>query len=201
VVKVIWHKAVSLPHTDGSIVFVRWRQCAPLYYTQFLLDSASQTAWRSVYCRFALLTAESPYFPMGHHSPFKIAHWRWGNLDPIQHMVPWSNSCPHPKRHLDRFTGFCRAHDGDRPTDRLTAHATASAPTGRIYIVLRCRQVLQVRQQSQCTLELNAEVLCSPDGQLHELASPLSRTVDLWQQQSQFWISSLTSILNFGHHP
>jgi len=29
VVKVIWHKAASPPHTEGSIVFARRRQCAP----------------------------------------------------------------------------------------------------------------------------------------------------------------------------
>ena len=29
VIKVIWHKAASPPHTDGSVVFFRWRQCAP----------------------------------------------------------------------------------------------------------------------------------------------------------------------------
>ena len=29
VVKVIWHKAASPPHTDGSVVFTEWRQCAP----------------------------------------------------------------------------------------------------------------------------------------------------------------------------
>ena len=29
VVKVIWHKSASPPHTDGSVVFARWRQCTP----------------------------------------------------------------------------------------------------------------------------------------------------------------------------
>ena len=29
VVKVIWHKAASPPHMDGSVVFLTWRQCAP----------------------------------------------------------------------------------------------------------------------------------------------------------------------------
>jgi len=29
VVKVIWHKAASPPHMDGSVVLFRWRQCAP----------------------------------------------------------------------------------------------------------------------------------------------------------------------------
>ena len=28
-VKVIWHKAASPPHMDRSVVFARWRQCAP----------------------------------------------------------------------------------------------------------------------------------------------------------------------------
>jgi len=27
--KVIWRKAASPPHTDGSVVFAGWRQCAP----------------------------------------------------------------------------------------------------------------------------------------------------------------------------
>jgi len=31
VVKVIWHKATSPPHMDGSVVFFRWCQCAPPY--------------------------------------------------------------------------------------------------------------------------------------------------------------------------
>ena len=29
VIKLIWHKAASSPHTAGSVVFARWRQCAP----------------------------------------------------------------------------------------------------------------------------------------------------------------------------
>jgi len=35
VVKVIWHKAASPPLTDGSIVFARYRQCAPLSITPY----------------------------------------------------------------------------------------------------------------------------------------------------------------------
>jgi len=29
VVRVIWHKAVSQTHMDGSVAFARWRQCTP----------------------------------------------------------------------------------------------------------------------------------------------------------------------------
>jgi len=51
VVKVIWHKAASLSHTDGSIVFARWRQWAPPHLIHGSLDpqvSVSQTASPSV---------------------------------------------------------------------------------------------------------------------------------------------------------
>jgi len=60
VVKVIWYKMASPPQTDGSIVFVRWRQCAhwggtlapPDEYdwtcTSFCTTSTTQTANRSV---------------------------------------------------------------------------------------------------------------------------------------------------------
>jgi len=39
-VKVIWHKAASPPHMDGSIVFARWRQYAPPSNTCFLGPTA-----------------------------------------------------------------------------------------------------------------------------------------------------------------
>jgi len=58
-VKLIWYKAASPPYMDGSVIFARWRQCAPPSNT-------------------------------------------------------------HPKRHLYRFSRFCRGHDCDRPTDRQT---------------------------------------------------------------------------------
>jgi len=61
VVKVIWHKAVSPPQTDGSVVFARWHQCAlhggtlapPGEYDWICAsfgppESTTQTAFRSV---------------------------------------------------------------------------------------------------------------------------------------------------------
>jgi len=56
-----------------------------------------------------------------------FARWRQCALRLIQ-------SSPHPKRHLNRFSGFCKAHDRDRPTDRRTDHATLSVTIGRIYV-------------------------------------------------------------------
>jgi len=45
-------------------------------------------------------------------------------------MLPWAQPSLQPKQHLDQFSGFCMAHDGDRQTD----HATLSVTIGRIYL-------------------------------------------------------------------
>jgi len=45
----------------------------------------------------------------------------------------------HPKRHLDRFSRFCRAHDSVRQTDKPTDRPRSPSVTiGRIYVILRC---------------------------------------------------------------
>jgi len=64
-----------------------------------------------------------------------------GDLDP--HVTHGSFGPPasiQPKRHLDQFSRFCRAHDRDRQTDRQTTFITI----GRIYvhIVLRSRLII-----------------------------------------------------------
>jgi len=63
-------------------------------------------------------------------------------------MVPWAHPIPHPKRHLDWFKGFCRAHDcdrdtngltdgqTDRQTDELTNQTTPSVTINSIYVAL-----------------------------------------------------------------
>jgi len=61
-------------------------------------------------------------------------------------MVPRSHPSPQPKRHRNRFSCFCRAHNYDRPTDRQTAihrhHATQSATKACICIVVRCSLII-----------------------------------------------------------
>jgi len=52
--------------------------------------------------------------------------------------VPFAHLSPHPKRHLDRFSCFCRAHSHYRQIDRPTDHAAPSAAIGHIYLVLWC---------------------------------------------------------------
>jgi len=58
-----------------------------------------------------------------------------GDLTTIH--VPWAHPGPQPKRHLDRFSRFCRAHYCDRLPDRPTDHATRSVTIGRIGVCMR----------------------------------------------------------------
>jgi len=53
-------------------------------------------------------------------------------------MVHWAHPTPQPKRHLDRFSRFCRARSQLWHTDRQTEHATRSVTIGRIYIAVQC---------------------------------------------------------------
>jgi len=55
---------------------------------------------------------------MGAAFPLKIVPSRGGSGLPIQYVVPWTQLSPQCKRHLDQFSGFCKAHDRDRQTDR-----------------------------------------------------------------------------------
>ena len=50
------------------------------------------------------------------HMDGSMASARWRHV--IHVIVPWSHQSLKPKRHLDRFSRFCRAHYCDRPTDR-----------------------------------------------------------------------------------
>jgi len=57
--------------------------------------------------------------------------------NPIKRVVPQAYPNAQPKRHVDRFSGFCRGHDRVRQTGRQTGHATPVVTIGRIDIVLR----------------------------------------------------------------
>jgi len=71
-------------------------------------EPKTQTASRSVQPFFVQMTVVSLYFTMGRPSP-KIA-LPMGIWTPIEYMVPWAHQSSQPKRHLDRFSRFCRAY-------------------------------------------------------------------------------------------
>ena len=94
---------------------------------------------------FTQLTAQGAYSLQWAALPLKIAPSHEGS-EP--HLICGSLAHPslQPKRHLDRFSHFCRAHNCDRQTDQLTDrhtdHVTWSVTIDRIYVrstvSLRC---------------------------------------------------------------
>ena len=132
VVKVIWHKTASPPHTDGSVVFTRLCQWAPHLIRASLSppESTPQMASRSVQPFLHSSYGVSLYFTVrAVHSPSKLPI-AMGDVTPppILYVVPWAHSA----NGIDPFNRFCRADDCDRQTDRPTHHATQYVTIGHI---------------------------------------------------------------------
>jgi len=72
-------------------------------------------------------------------------------VDPGPHlyMVPWGPLCPHPKRQLDRFIRFCRAHDRNQRTQTETDHATGVSTGRMLCYALRCGQIIKTFKNVQ----------------------------------------------------
>jgi len=64
-----------------------------------------------------------------------------GDLGPL---LPRANPSPQFKRHLDRFSRFCRAYCCDRQTDR-SRYSVCKQQAASMYIVLRCCLKIRVR--------------------------------------------------------
>jgi len=58
-----------------------------------------------------------------------------GTCTHMQYIVSWTHPTQHQKQPLNRFSGFCRAHDHRRPTDNSIPSATVC----RIYV---CRTAM-----------------------------------------------------------
>ena len=57
-----------------------------------------------------------------------------GIWTPIQYMVAWAHSSAQPKRHLDRFSHFCGAHNCDRQTNQQTHRPCYSVCNNRLHL-------------------------------------------------------------------
>ena len=84
-----------------------------LGHSEIIIQTASRSvqpfSHRWPQCPYTLLWAPlSPKIASSH-----AVIWTPSNT------IPWARPRPQPKRHLDRFSCFCRAHLSDRPTDRL----------------------------------------------------------------------------------
>ena len=118
---------------DGSIMFARWRQCRPtsiqymLYWTNIPNSISISSAVFEQLTAVPILYSGPIFFrikivPLHEGSVPYLSH---SSFDPLKSQ---------PKRHVDRFSGFCRTHGRDRPTDRPTDHATRSVTIGRICV-------------------------------------------------------------------
>jgi len=109
-------KAASPPHMDHSIIFARLCQCAPQLTHASLgqPESIPETASNRFSCFCTAHGKTSLYFTTGRPFPPQKCHCTWWIGIPHL-MFPWDHPSPQPKRHVDRFSGLCRAHNCDRP--------------------------------------------------------------------------------------
>jgi len=120
---------------NGSIVFARWRQCAPPF-NKFLNppQSTSVTSSRSVQPFLHSSLQRVPILYNGPPIPPSKLLLCMGDLD--FHLI---HGFVGPPKSTSKTTSwlvqwFCRAHHCDRHTDRLTDHATLCVTIGHIYI-------------------------------------------------------------------
>jgi len=111
VVGVIWHKAASPPHTDGSILFARWHQCAkhlvhPIGICTILVLPTAELIW--VYRLLDRLSMS--FLPL----KLPLREWRSG---------PLSNTC---------FLGPTQVHISNGISIGLATFAGLTVVTDRL---------------------------------------------------------------------
>ena len=161
VVKVIWHEAASLPHVDGSVVFARWRQCAPH------IQKAKNGCHGNVpWCRISAISAFcrlSTQTPLITNCLVAIVHTKPIIAILVPKLVAMTTSVSTAGSPSNtRFLRSILAHNPngisigvavfavltsvtDRQTHWPTDHATQSVTIGRIYsmyVVLRCGLII-----------------------------------------------------------
>jgi len=120
---------------DGSMIFARWRQCAPhLYGLPCAHPSPQPKRHLHRFSHFCTAHRTVSHFTMALLFPSKVQNCPlpWGIWTPIEYMVPWAHPSPQPKRHLDRLSRFCRATVTDRPSVKPRYSVGNSRPHLRI---------------------------------------------------------------------
>jgi len=92
----------STPCLHNLLVLRLQLASSPLSVSQIASRSV-QPFWHSLWQRVPIRYNGRPLSPQ--NCPFP-----WGILNSMLYMAFWVHSSPQPKRHLDRFRRFCRAH-------------------------------------------------------------------------------------------
>ena len=150
-VKVISQQAASSPHTDGSMVFTRWRQCAPPRNTSFLWPT-----WLQIPNSISIgsagstkqLTAERPYT------------LQWATLLPPQNCtLPWGPGSPSNTL----FLGPIWAHNPNGISIGSAISAWLNAVTDRpLYSV--CKKTGRIYIRTMAMRPNNKSTCISPGG-------------------------------------
>jgi len=136
VVTVICHKAASLLHMDGSVVFAMWCQCAPhLIHVPWTHPTQHPKLYLDLYSLVLHTWQQSvPTLYIGPTFPLKIVP-SCVDVDPVKYVFPRVHPSPQPNWNLNWFSRFSWLMV---VADRLTGHATLTVTIGFIYVVMRC---------------------------------------------------------------
>jgi len=122
----------SPPHTDGSIVFVRWRHSAAhlVHPNWHQNHTGAAPCWVSLWISTARHVPGRPLFP----SKLPLHMWGSGPLSNTRFLGPTRVHKQTASRSVQPFQQGSRSWQ----TDRVADHATPSVVLGCIYIVLWC---------------------------------------------------------------
>jgi len=88
-------------------------------------------------------------------------------------MVPWAHPSQPHKRHLDRFSRFCRAHERDQQTDRHTDRPQYTVYSNRPHL-----PIAAMRPKIQCILSsLSTYKTLFPNWRIPESALRFQRSL------------------------
>jgi len=135
VVKVIWHKATTPPHTDGSTAFARWRQYPPHpTHTSLGPPHPKQQQHLDRFIRFCTAPGRDPILYNGPClSPSKIGHPQGGPGPHLTHGSLGPSKSTHTPNSiligLAIFAGLTIVTQRDRQrTDRQTRSVCSNRP-------------------------------------------------------------------------
>jgi len=150
---------------DSSVVFTRWRQCAPhlsLQHKQHL----------NAFSHFSITHGRVSLGMPGHVLSPKNCPFPWGIWTPIQHMVPWTHPSQNPKQHLDRVSRLCTSHGGQclcftmgRPSLQKLPIPTEDLDPTRVLnpnnILIGSAILTRVTDRPCCLVGTNRQHLCT----------------------------------------
>jgi len=128
---VIWHKAAWPLHTDGSIVFARWRQCAPPWPTWFSVPnciSIGTAVFCTAHSRISLYFTTAAIFSLT--------------------VAPLRGATVRDRPSKTRFLVPTRVHIPNGISIGSAVFAGLTVVTDSIYVVLRCSLIIITSGQS-----------------------------------------------------